>query len=137
MRIDRDPGRAAVASWWRVIERLLVTRSIENETEGAAITAAQLRTPPGDAVDAAEAADQRARWIGRIGESVVRPRQVLLRHGAHDIGGDDHHQLGLAVDEIAAAEQSAEHGKLRQAGHAVDLLLTLLLDHAGHDQRAA
>ena len=72
-----------------------------------------------------------------VGEAVVRPRQILLRDRAHDVGRHQHHQLGLPVDVVAALEQRAEHRKLHQAGNAVDLLLGLLLDHAGHGERAA
>ena len=43
--------------------------------------------------------------IARVGVAVVRPRQLLLRHRAHDIGRDDHHQFGLLVDVVAALEQ--------------------------------
>ena len=75
--------------------------------------------------------------IGRVGEAVVGPRQLLLRDGAHDIGRHQDHQLGLAIDVVAALEQRAEHRQLHQPGKPVDLLLGLLLDHAGHGQRAA
>src|SRR5699024_11355834 len=40
-------------------------------------------------------------------------------------------------DEVAAAEQRAEHGQRPEAGKAVDRLLGLVLDQAGHCHRAA
>src|SRR5580692_667106 len=90
-----------------------------------------------DAVDAIEPAEQDRLGVAGIGETVVGPRQILLRNRAHHIRRHQHHQLGLLIDIVAALEQRSENGKLGQARQAVDRLLGLILDHAGHRQRAA
>ena len=111
--------------------------SVGDKAVGAAIAARRLRIAAGHAIDAIEIAEQLGLRIGRRGEAVIRTRQVLLRHRAHDVGRHQHHQFGLVVDEVAAAEQRAEDRQLHHAGQAVDRLLGLLLDQAGHRHRAA
>jgi hypothetical protein len=75
--------------------------------------------------------------VRSIGEAVVGARQILLRDSAYNVRRHEDHQLGLAVDVVAAAEQRAEHRQLRQAGQAVDRLLGLFLNQAGHRHRTA
>src|SRR6185437_15670948 len=86
-----------------VISLVLVPSSVRDETVGAAIVLGRL-DPAGNAIDAVDAAQQVGLRIRRGGKSVIRPRQVLLRHGANDIGRHQHHQLGLVVGEIAASK---------------------------------
>jgi hypothetical protein len=89
-----------------------------------------------DAVDAIDAAQQIRLGIRSGGKSVIRARQILRRDGPNDNGRHDHHQLGLVVDEIPAAEQRPEDWQRRQAGQSVDRLLGLVLDQAGHCYRS-
>src|ERR1700749_2208148 len=56
--------------------------SVGDKAVGAAIAACLLRIAAGHAVDAIEIAEQLGLRIGRRGESVIRTRQVLLRHRA-------------------------------------------------------
>src|SRR5213079_1326313 len=66
--------------------------SIQNEAVFAVIACCRGRLS-GRAVDAVEAAKQERGGIGAVGKAVIRPREVLLRHRARDVGRDDHHQL--------------------------------------------
>src|SRR5262249_18302919 len=89
------------------------------------------------AVNAIQLAKQEALRIVGVGESIIRPRQLLLRYRAHDIWSDQDHQFGLVVDVIAAPEESAQDRKMNEARKAIYLLLRLLLDHACERQRTA
>src|SRR6478736_4003898 len=64
---------------------LLYSASIGDEANGAAVVAARLDAAR-YAVDAVDAAEQVGLRIGRVGEAVIRARQVLLRHRADDVG---------------------------------------------------
>src|SRR5664280_636478 len=91
---------------WRSLRESLSSivspyRSIENESVSAVVFARRRLGLAGGAVDAVEASQQHGGLIVGIGEAVVGPRQLFLRHRAHDIGRDQHHQLGLVVDVIA------------------------------------
>src|ERR1700733_16269622 len=110
--------------------------SVGDKAVGAAIILRRLDTT-WHAVDPVDAAQQIRLRIRSGGKSVIRPRQVLLRDGPNDEGCHDHHQLGLVVDEIPAAEQRPENRQCRQAGQSVDRLLGLVLDQAGHRHRTA
>src|SRR5436190_19376996 len=74
---------------------LFLVASIENEAVFALI-AGRRRRIAGRAVDAIEAAEQDGGRIRGVGEAVIRPREILPRHRARDVGRHDHHQLGLA-----------------------------------------
>src|SRR5262245_19081438 len=109
--------------------------SIEDESVLAVIVvAAQCVGLAGDAVNAVEAAEENRLRISRISKAVVRLRQLLLRHGANNVRSDEHHQLGLVVDVVAAPEQRTLHGNLLKPRQPVDRLLRLLLNHTGHRQ---
>src|SRR5262245_2093435 len=91
----------------------IAPHSIEDEPVLAVIVVAAQRVRlAGDAVDAVEAAEENRLRIGRISKTVVRLRQLLLRHGANNVRSDEHHQLRLVVDVVAAPEQGAKHGHL-------------------------
>ena len=63
-------------------------RSIEDESVFAVILTARSNVSlTGDAVDAAQLPKKNALRIVRISKSVIRPRQLLLRDRAHNIGG--------------------------------------------------
>src|SRR3990170_4800940 len=90
--------RLAIALGSAVINRLQIllkmSRSIEDESVFAAIVARLLALGLTDgAVDAVETSEQDGRRIVGIGIAVVGPRQLLLRHRAHDVRRYDHHQL--------------------------------------------
>src|SRR3982074_2289233 len=67
--------------------------SVQNEA-GLAVIGDLRVSLPGDAVDAIELAEQDARGVAGVGVAVVGPRQFLQRHGVHDIGRDQNHELG-------------------------------------------
>src|SRR2546423_9516821 len=95
----------ARATWLSFFIALSSSRpSIQNEAVLAVVARCRCRFA-GRAVDAVEAAEQERGRIGAIREAVIRPRQILLRHRARDVRRNDHHQLGLAVDIVAALEQ--------------------------------
>src|ERR1035437_2978413 len=110
--------------------------SIENESVFAAVFARRRRGLAGGAIDAIEPSEQHGRLIVWIGETVIGPRQLLLRHRVHNVGRDQYHQLGLAVEVVAAREQCAENSHLLQTGQGAQSMFVLLLDHAGHGKRA-
>src|ERR1700757_1858499 len=58
--------------------------SVGDKAVGAAIARCRLRIAARHAIDAIEIAEQLGLRIGRRGEAVIRTRQVLLCHGAHD-----------------------------------------------------
>src|SRR5438067_514999 len=113
-----------------------VPPSVRNKAVGAAIIPSLLDTAR-NAVDAIDAAEQVGLRIRGAGKAVIGPRQVLLRYRAHHIGRDQNHQFGLVIDVIATAKQRTENRQLRQTGEAVDGLLGLFLNQAGHGHRAA
>src|SRR5512135_160199 len=86
-------------------------RSIENETVFAVVFVRQLSLT-GGAVNAIEASQQVSLRTAGIGETIVGPRQLLLRHRAHDIGRDENHQFCLVIDVVAAPKQGAENWQL-------------------------
>src|SRR3954451_9131899 len=106
-------------------------RSVGDEAVGATVVLCRF-SPAGHAVDAVDVAKQFGLRVRRRREAVIRPRQVLLRHRAYDIGRHDHDQLGAVVDEVAAAKQRSEDRELHQARQSAARLLGLLLDQAGH-----
>src|SRR5215213_7867357 len=91
----------------------------------------------GEAVDPVDAPEQRGLGIGCRRKSVIGPRQLFLRDRADDIGRHENHQFGLVIDEVLAAEQRAQNRQLVEPRQALDGLLGLLLDQAGHRYRAA
>src|SRR5664280_3563947 len=104
------PWRCGVWRLVRVILSSIVSpcRSIENESVSAVVFARRRLGLAGGAVNAVQAPKQRGGLIVGIGEAVVGPRQLLLRHRAYDIGRDYYHQLGLVVDAVAGLEKNAE-----------------------------
>src|SRR3954471_11583665 len=114
---------------------LVLVASIENEAVFALVAGGRRRVA-GRAVDLVEAAEQDGGGIGGVLETIIRPRQILPRYRACDVRRHDDHQLGLAIDVVAALEQRAEHWQLHQAGEPADGVLRLLLDHAGHRECA-
>src|SRR4051812_2396190 len=94
---------------------LFLVASIENEAVFALVAGGRRRVA-GRPVDLVEAAEQDGGGIGRVLETVIRPRQVLPRHRPCDVRRHDDHQLGLPIDVVAALEQSAEYRQLHQAG---------------------
>src|SRR5437764_13647612 len=113
----------ARATWLSFFIGLSPSRpSIQNEAVLAVVARCRCRLA-GRPIDAVEAAEQEGGRVGAVGKAVIRPRQVLLRDRARDVRCNDHHQLGLAVDVVAALEQRAEHGQLHQAGQAADVVL--------------
>src|SRR6516225_8325316 len=81
--------------------------SIGNEAVSAAIILMRLGSTAGRAIEAIDRANEVGLRIGRRRKSIVGTRQVLLRHRADHIGCHQHHELGLAVEVVAAAEQRA------------------------------
>ena len=63
--------------------------------------------------------------------------RILLCDRADDVGRHQNHQFRLLIDEVVAFEQRTEHRKLGETRQAVDLMIGLVLDHAGHGERAA
>src|SRR4051794_6361042 len=90
-----------------------------------------------DAVDAVESPQQYRCGIARISKPIVRARQIGTRGCPYHIGGNDHSQLGLTIDVVAALEHRAEDRKLHQSRDAIDLLLGLLLNQACEGEGAA
>src|SRR5207237_1308869 len=101
--------------------------SVDDEAEIAGMAGAGFDAG-GNAINPVDARQQRRLGIVGRRKAVIGTRQVLLRDRADDIRRHQHHQLGLVVDEILAAEEAAENGELIEAGQAVDRLLGLLLD---------
>src|SRR3984957_13804219 len=110
--------------------------SVNDETEIALIAADRFGAT-GNAVDSVDLGEQCRLGIRCGRKSVIRARQLFLRHGANDIGRHDDHQLSLVVDEVLAPEQLAEQRQLIDTGQSVDGLLGLLLNETGHRQRSA
>src|SRR5579863_3093012 len=92
----RRSSREQSASWSPA------AASIEDEAVFAVIGVGRRRIA--DPVETVESAEQNGFGIARIGEAVVGPRQILLRHRAHHIWRHQHHQLGLLIYVIAALE---------------------------------
>src|SRR5208282_6296060 len=104
-RDRRPPMRAAPwrpGVWRSLLEKLSsmvsASRSIENESEFAVVFARRRLGFAGGAVDSVKAPKQHGGLIVGIGEAVVGPRQLLLRHRSHDVRCYQHHQLGLVID---------------------------------------
>ena len=70
-------------------------------------------------------------------QAVVGPGQVLARGRPHHVGSDDDDELGFLLDEVAAAEQRAEHGHVLQPGKPSMFWRVIVRDQAGHRQRSA
>src|SRR3954468_23530827 len=90
-----------------------------------------------NAIDTIDAAQQIGLRIGGTRKTIIRTRQIFFRHRPHDVGRYQHHQLGLAVDVIAAAEQRAQHRQLGEPRQTTDGLFGLFLDQPGHSHGAA
>ena len=84
------------------------------------------------AVNPVDAGEQRRLGVGGRRKPIIGARQFLLRHGPDNIGRHQHHQFGLVVDEVLAAEQRAENRQLVEPRQSVDRLLGLFLDQARH-----
>src|SRR5262249_21622422 len=83
--------------------------SIGNEAVFSTVVLAR-SLAAGHAVDAIDIAKQVRLGIRRVGKTVIRARQVLLRNGAHDVRRDNHRQFRLPVCVVAAPEQRAKDG---------------------------
>ena len=88
-------------------------------------------------VDRVQAAQQQGFRIGRRDEAVGGRGERASAVGFDQIGADQHHQFGLVVLEVAAAEQRAQHRQVLHAGKAVDHLLGVVLHQAGDGEAAA
>src|SRR5882724_13256034 len=93
------------------MDRLRCARLIENKAIVAVVRALGIDLA-GNAIDPVETAEQHGCRIARVGEAVVRTRQLLLRHCTHYIGRDNHSELGGSIDVVAALKQSAEYWHL-------------------------
>src|SRR5581483_7978789 len=108
LRDPEAPPRSGERAGIRRVSSISFSRPrpalVRDKAVGAAIALARF-VAAGNAGDAIDVAEQVGLRIGCRDEAVIRTRQILLRDRAHDIGRHDHHQLGLAVQEVAAAKQ--------------------------------
>src|SRR5581483_9491952 len=125
----RRCGEARWSSWHPPVVRLL------DDEPDVALQASD-RQLPALAVDPVEVTQEVRLEVGGRREAVVRPRQLLAGGGTNHVGRDDDDELGLLLDEIAAAEQRANHRHVLEAGEAVDVLPGGVGDEAGERQRA-